>query len=145
MADIVFENQIRCITLRVRNTEECFMQLQSIVNDIALKEAEIRDKLDEFSKVLLSFGKNGQSGNITLESALQNLAHNMTLLADAKAMEVKRLKIKVEEELTQYKTVCKNFKDNLKDLSNNTNVKHNLKHASDIKGSVIGKMLIIVI
>lgn len=145
MADIVFENQIRCITLRVRNTEECFMQLQSIVNDIALKEAEIRDKLDEFSKVLLSFCKNGQSGNITLESALQNLAHNMTLLADAKAMEVKRLKIKVEEELTQYKTVCKNFKDNLKDLSNNTNVKHNLKHASDIKGSVIGKMLIIVI
>lgn len=115
-SDSLIESQIKLITERVKNTEKYSGQLRTVFADIAHREAELRDKYDEVSKICKDLAET-ETIDLTLITALHAVSNTFTMLADNKNLEAQRLVVHVESEFAQYGTICKKIKESLKECS----------------------------
>lgn len=110
------EYQSKFILERINATDKHFSHLNLAISAFAKQEARVRDKQDGIAKVMAHFSDT-EAFNLTLAHGMGNLAKAMTLMADMKDLEVRRLTNKVSVELEQYETVCKRMRDQIKEAT----------------------------
>lgn len=73
----------------------------------------VRDKFDDLSELLNHYA-NLEGFHETLSNGMVNYSKALTLLADAKDIEIQRLQLKMIREMCGYENICKNARDSMK-------------------------------
>ncbi|GBP06015.1 Protein FAM92A [Eumeta japonica] len=108
-----YEQQAKFIQDRISSVEKNFAELCSVFGDYARKTARLRDKGDELSNVLKVYADN-EHVNKSLSTGLENLSITLTALEEYRNCEVQRIEAKVIGELSQYETICKHAREEVK-------------------------------
>lgn len=108
------EYQTKFILERINATDKHLAHLNLAVSALIKQESRVRDKEDGIAKIMAHYSET-EAFNLTLAQGVGGLAKAMTLLADLKDIEVRRLATKVTAELEQYETVCKRMREQVKE------------------------------
>lgn len=79
---------------RIHSVEGYFGELCTLTSSFIKKSATIRDKYDDFGRVIRHIGE-VEASHGALSESLINYAKVMTLMADVKEIEVQRMQTKV--------------------------------------------------
>ncbi|KAG7201544.1 hypothetical protein KM043_004294 [Ampulex compressa] len=109
----VCEQEAKFVQDRIANVEKHFAELCTIFAAFTRKAARLRDKSDEVAKVINAYAES-ETINRTLSSALTNFSATLSVIGDYRDAEVRRLDAKVISPLSQYSTICKHARDDVK-------------------------------
>ncbi|CAK1602819.1 unnamed protein product [Parnassius mnemosyne] len=112
-----YEQQAKFIQDRITSVEKNFGDLCVAFGDYTRKIARVRDMGDELAKVIKDYANN-EIVNKSLSAGLDNLAITLTAVEEYRNCEVQRLEAKVIGELSQYETICKHAREELKHTMN---------------------------
>ncbi|XP_004930896.1 CBY1-interacting BAR domain-containing protein 1 isoform X1 [Bombyx mori] len=112
-----YEQQAKFINDRITSVEKNFGELCVAFGNYTRKTARLRDMGDELTKVLKSYANN-EIVNKSLSTGLDNLSVTLTALEEYRNCEVQRLEAKVIGELSQYDTICKHAREEVKHAMN---------------------------
>ncbi|XP_059617212.1 CBY1-interacting BAR domain-containing protein homolog [Phlebotomus argentipes] len=98
---------------RVSAVEKQFSDLSQSLSAMMRKSARLRDKTDEFAQMLRLHGF-AEKVCTKWSQGFLNLSNALTLLADARDMEVKRLERKLLPDIVQYDAICRTVRDEVK-------------------------------
>lgn len=107
------DHQQRFLGERVNCVEKQFSELCQSLSALMRKSARLRDKTDDFAQVLRVHGSSEKICTKWSEGFV-NLSNALTLLADARDMEVKRLERKLIPDIVQYDAICRTVRDEVK-------------------------------
>lgn len=107
------EQQAKFVQERIVSVERHFAEMCDIFGSLAKKTAGLRDKTDELSKAIKSYAVN-ENVNHSLKSNLMEFSAVLTSVGDYRDTQVKRLENKVVNELSQYDSICKHSREEVK-------------------------------
>lgn len=111
------ETQAKFIQGRIHSVERNLAEFCSIFAQYSRKVARVRDKGDELARVTLSIAEN-ENINKSLAVGLENFANCISQISDYGDMRVQTIDCKVVGEFTRYEDICKQVKDEVKDIYN---------------------------
>lgn len=79
------------------------------------KAGRVRDKSDEVAKIVMTYAES-EDVNKTLSNGLANFAYCFSILGDYGDLRVQHIENKVIAELSQYESLCKNAKEEVKHI-----------------------------
>ncbi|CAG4997904.1 unnamed protein product [Parnassius apollo] len=112
-----YEQQAKFIQDRITSVERNFGDLCVAFGDYTRKIARVRDMGDELAKVIKDYANN-EIVNKSLSAGLDNLSITLTAVEEYRNCKVQRLEAKVIGELSQYETICKHAREELKHTMN---------------------------
>ncbi|XP_012270007.1 protein FAM92A-A isoform X2 [Orussus abietinus] len=109
----VCEQEAKFVQDRIVRVEKHFAELCTIFAAFARKSARLRDKTDEVAKVIQTYAES-ENINQSLSSSLGNFAKTLSIIGDYKDAEVQRLEAKVVTPFSQYATICKHAREDVR-------------------------------
>ncbi|XP_048486211.1 CBY1-interacting BAR domain-containing protein 1-A isoform X2 [Plutella xylostella] len=108
-----YEQQAKFIQDRINTVEKYFGELCLAFTGYARKTARLRDKGDDLAEVLKEYASH-ETVNKSLSVNLENLSLTLSALEEYRNCAVQRMEAKVIGELSQYETICKHAREELK-------------------------------
>ncbi|XP_011268862.1 protein FAM92A-A isoform X2 [Camponotus floridanus] len=109
----VYEQEAKFVQDRITGVEKHFAELCTIFAAFARKAARLRDKNDELAKIIQTYA-DSEIINRSLSAGLANFSATLSVIGDYRDAEVQRLDAKITAPLSQYATICKHARDDVK-------------------------------
>ncbi|KAL6443142.1 hypothetical protein ACFW04_002829 [Cataglyphis niger] len=109
----VYEQEAKFVQDRITGVEKHFAELCTIFAAFARKAARMRDKSDELAKKIQTYA-DSEIINRSLSAGLANFSATLSVIGDYRDAEVQRLDAKIIAPLSQYATICKHARDDVK-------------------------------
>ncbi|KZC10935.1 Protein FAM92A1 [Dufourea novaeangliae] len=120
----IWEHEAKFVQDRISNVEKHFAELCTAFAAYTRKAARLRDKGDEIAKVVQTYSQS-ETVNRSLTAGLSNLSATLSVIGDyrhalnirftkKKDAEVQRFDAKIIAPLSQYATICKHARDDVK-------------------------------
>ncbi|RLU18453.1 hypothetical protein DMN91_009164 [Ooceraea biroi] len=110
----VYEQEAKFVQDRITGVEKHFAKLCTIFAAFTRKAARLRDKSDEFAKVIQVYG-DSKTINRSMSTGLANFSATLSVVGDySRDAEVQRLDTKVSAPPSQYAMICKHARDDVK-------------------------------
>ncbi|XP_063977287.1 CBY1-interacting BAR domain-containing protein 1-A isoform X2 [Diachasmimorpha longicaudata] len=109
----VCEQEAKFVQDRITGVEKHFAELCTSFAAFTRKAARLRDKNDEVAKVIQTYAES-ETINRSLSSGLTNFSTTLSVIGDYRDAEVRRLDSKIIAPLSQYSTVCKHAREEVK-------------------------------
>ncbi|XP_032683382.1 protein FAM92A isoform X1 [Odontomachus brunneus] len=109
----VCEQEAKFVQDRITGVEKHFAELCTIFAAFTRKTARLRDKGDELAKIIHIYA-DSETVNRSLSTGLTNFSETLSVIGDYRDAEVQRLDAKVVAPLSQYATICKHARDDVK-------------------------------
>ncbi|XP_011151211.1 protein FAM92A isoform X1 [Harpegnathos saltator] len=109
----VCEQEAKFVQDRITAVEKHFAELCTIFAAFVRKTARLRDKGDELAKIIHTYA-DLETVNRSLSTGLASFSATLSVIGDYRDAEVQRLDAKVVAPLSQYATICKHARDEVK-------------------------------
>nr|XP_034173122.1 protein FAM92A-like isoform X5 [Osmia lignaria]XP_034173127.1 protein FAM92A-like isoform X5 [Osmia lignaria] len=109
----VWEQEAKFVQDRISNVEKHFAELCVTFAAYARKAARLRDKGDEIAKVIQTYA-HSENINRSLSTGLTNFSATLSVIGDYSDAKVQRFDAKIIAPLSQYATICKHARDDVK-------------------------------
>ncbi|KAL0132737.1 hypothetical protein PUN28_000462 [Cardiocondyla obscurior] len=109
----VSEQEAKFVQDRITGVEKHFAELCTTFAAFTRKAARLRDKNDELAKVIQTYA-DSEIINRSLSAGLVNFSATLSVIGDYRDAEVQRLDAKIIVPLSQYATICKHARDDVK-------------------------------
>ncbi|XP_014481008.1 PREDICTED: protein FAM92A1 isoform X2 [Dinoponera quadriceps] len=109
----VCEQEAKFVQDRITAVEKHFAELCTTFAAFTRKSARLRDKGDELAKIIHTYA-DSETVNRSLSTGLINFSATLSVIGDYRDAEVQRLDAKVVAPLSQYATICKHARDDVK-------------------------------
>ncbi|XP_015432998.1 PREDICTED: protein FAM92A1-A [Dufourea novaeangliae] len=109
----IWEHEAKFVQDRISNVEKHFAELCTAFAAYTRKAARLRDKGDEIAKVVQTYSQS-ETVNRSLTAGLSNLSATLSVIGDYRDAEVQRFDAKIIAPLSQYATICKHARDDVK-------------------------------
>ncbi|XP_046822529.1 protein FAM92A-B isoform X2 [Vespa crabro] len=109
----ICEQEAKFVHDRITGVEKHFAELCAIFAAFTRKAARLRDKNDEVAKTIHTYAES-ELINRSLSNGLLNLSATLSAIGDYRDAQVQRLDAKVVAPLSQYATICKHARDDVK-------------------------------
>ncbi|XP_070164062.1 CBY1-interacting BAR domain-containing protein 1 isoform X3 [Polyergus mexicanus] len=109
----VYEQEAKFVQDRITGVEKHFAELCTIFAAFTRKAARLRDKSDELAKIIQIYA-DSEIINRSLCAGLANFSATLSVIGDYRDAEVQRLDAKIIAPLSQYATICKHARDDVK-------------------------------
>ncbi|XP_043501283.1 protein FAM92A-B-like isoform X3 [Polistes fuscatus] len=109
----ICEQEAKFVNDRIAGVEKHFSELCAIFAAFIRKAARLRDKNDEVAKTIHTYAES-ELINRSLNHGLLNLSATLSAIGDYRDAQVQRLDAKVVAPLSQYATICKHARDDVK-------------------------------
>ncbi|KAF7398385.1 hypothetical protein HZH66_006282 [Vespula vulgaris] len=109
----ICEQEAKFVYDRITGVEKHFAELCAIFAAFTRKAARLRDKNDEVAKTIHTYAES-ELINRSLNNGLLNLSATLSAIGDYRDAQVQRLDAKVVAPLSQYETICKHARDDVK-------------------------------
>ncbi|XP_039280859.1 protein FAM92A-like isoform X1 [Nilaparvata lugens] len=109
------EQQAKFANDRIASVEKTFSELCSVMAGYTRKVARVRDMNDNLAKNLHSYSES-EKINRSLKQGLGDFSNTLVEIGDYRNIETQRLDKRVVQELVQYESVCRNAKDEVKNI-----------------------------
>ncbi|XP_015178313.1 PREDICTED: secretion-regulating guanine nucleotide exchange factor-like [Polistes dominula] len=107
------EQEAKFVNDRIASVEKHFSELCAIFAAFIRKAARLRDKNDEVAKTIHTYAES-ELINRSLKHGLLNFSATLSAIGDYRDAQVQRLDAKVTAPLSQYATICKHARDDVK-------------------------------
>ncbi|XP_030240487.1 protein FAM92A isoform X2 [Drosophila navojoa] len=107
------DDRIKIINERINLTERHLMEMCSAFSMLTRKMAKYRDAHDELAKHIKNYADEEEI-NESLCNGLKSLTNALTITGDYMDINVKRLELKIVNELAHFEQLCKSTRDNLR-------------------------------
>lgn len=114
---VISEQQAKFIQERINHTERHFGELCNVFAEYTRKAARVRDKCDAVAKIAMNYAES-EDVNKSLSDGLGNFAYCFSIMGDYGDLRVKKIENDVISEFSQYETICKNAKEEVKHIFN---------------------------
>ncbi|XP_076356889.1 CBY1-interacting BAR domain-containing protein 1-A-like [Tachypleus tridentatus] len=112
-SSIFSDRQSRFFQERINTLEKNMADLCSQFASYVRKMARLRDNGDCLARSVLKFSES-ENLNLTLRNSLMCFADELSCIQDYREAEVRRLEVRVVEQLSAYGTICKHARDAIK-------------------------------
>ncbi|KAK2587102.1 hypothetical protein KPH14_002868 [Odynerus spinipes] len=109
----VCEQEAKFVHDRISTVEKHFAELCTIFAAFTRKAARLRDKNDDVAKTIHTYAES-EMINRSLSNGLLNFSATLSAIGDYRDAQVQRLDAKVVAPLSQYSTICKHARDDVK-------------------------------
>ncbi|XP_012151648.1 CBY1 interacting BAR domain containing protein Fam92 isoform X2 [Megachile rotundata] len=109
----IWEQEAKFVQDRISNVERHFAELCTTFAAYTRKAARLRDKGDEVAKVIQTYAQS-ETTNRSLSMGLMNFSATLSVIGDYRDAKVQRLDAKIIAPLSQYATICKHARDDVK-------------------------------
>ncbi|XP_076244534.1 CBY1 interacting BAR domain containing protein Fam92 isoform X4 [Calliopsis andreniformis] len=109
----VWEQEAKFVQDRISNVEKHFAELCNAFAAYTRKAARLRDKGDEIAKVIQTYAQS-ETINRSFATGLTNFSATLSVIGDYRDAEVQRFDVKIIAPLSQYATICKHARDDVK-------------------------------
>ncbi|XP_012540161.1 protein FAM92A-A isoform X1 [Monomorium pharaonis] len=109
----LYEQEAKFVQDRITGVEKHFAELCTIFAAFTRKAARLRDKSDELAKIIQTYA-DSEIINRSLSTGLVNFSATLSVIGDYRDAEVQRLDAKVIVPLSQYATICKHAREDVK-------------------------------
>lgn len=109
----VWEQEAKFVQDRISNVEKHFAELCTTFAAYTRKAARLRDKGDEVAKVIQTYAQS-ETINRSLSTGLTNFSQTLSIIGDYRDAKVQRFDAKIIAPLSQYATICKHARDDVK-------------------------------
>ncbi|XP_076658201.1 CBY1 interacting BAR domain containing protein Fam92 isoform X2 [Halictus rubicundus] len=109
----VWEHEAKFVQDRISNVEKHFAELCTSFAAYTRKAARLRDKGDEIAKAIQVYAQS-ETVNRSLTTGLTNFSTTLSVIGDYRDAEVQRFDAKIVAPLSQYATICKHARDDVK-------------------------------
>ncbi|XP_076635747.1 CBY1 interacting BAR domain containing protein Fam92 [Colletes latitarsis] len=109
----VWEHEAKFVQDRISNVEKHFAELCTTFAAYTRKAARLRDKGDEIAKAIQAYAQS-ETVNRSLTNGLTNFSATLSVIGDYRDAEVQRFDAKIIAPLSQYSTICKHARDDVK-------------------------------
>ncbi|KAL2712606.1 protein FAM92A-B isoform X1 [Vespula squamosa] len=109
----ICEQEAKFVYDRITGVEKHFAELCAIFAAFTRKAARLRDKNDEVAKTIHTYAES-ELINRSLNNGLLNFSATLSAIGDYRDAQVQRLDAKVVAPLSQYATICKHARDDVK-------------------------------
>ncbi|XP_076220440.1 CBY1 interacting BAR domain containing protein Fam92 isoform X2 [Nomia melanderi] len=109
----VWEHEAKFVQDRISNVEKHFAELCASFAAYTRKAARLRDKGDEVAKTIQTYAQS-ETVNRSLTTGLTNFSATLSVIGDYRDAEVQRFDAKIIAPLSQYASICKNARDDVK-------------------------------
>ncbi|CAK9831170.1 CBY1-interacting BAR domain-containing protein 1 [Anthophora retusa] len=109
----VWEQEAKFVQDRISNVEKHFAELCTTFAAYTRKAARLRDKGDEVAKVIQTYAQS-ETINRSLSTGLTNFSQTLSTIGDYRDAKVQRFDAKIIAPLSQYATICKHARDDVK-------------------------------
>ncbi|XP_039307961.1 protein FAM92A isoform X2 [Solenopsis invicta] len=109
----LYEQEAKFVQDRITGVEKHFAELCTIFAAFTRKAARLRDKSDELAKIIQTYA-DSEIINRSLSTGLANFSATLSVIGDYRDAEVQRLDAKVIVPLSQYATICKHAREDVK-------------------------------
>ncbi|XP_076279287.1 CBY1 interacting BAR domain containing protein Fam92 isoform X2 [Lasioglossum baleicum] len=109
----VWEHEAKFVQDRISNVEKHFAELCTSFAAYTRKAARLRDKGDEIAKMIQVYAQS-ETVNRSLATGLTNFSTTLSVIGDYRDAEVQRFDAKIVAPLSQYETICKHARDDVK-------------------------------
>lgn len=113
LQQVACEQQAKFIQERIVSVEKNFAELCTVFAAYTRKTAGLRDKSDEVVKIIQDYAE-AENVNKSLKNGLLQFSSTLSAIGDYRDAEVQRLETKVVSELSQYESICKHAKEEVK-------------------------------
>ncbi|CAL7946587.1 unnamed protein product [Xylocopa violacea] len=107
------EQEAKFVQDRISNVEKHFAELCTSFAAYTRKAARLRDKGDEIAKVIQTYAQS-ENINRSLSNGLINFSTTLSVIGDYRDAKVQRFDAKITAPLSQYATICKHARDDVK-------------------------------
>ncbi|XP_076750771.1 CBY1 interacting BAR domain containing protein Fam92 isoform X2 [Xylocopa sonorina] len=107
------EQEAKFVQDRISNVEKHFAELCTSFAAYIRKAARLRDKGDEIAKVIQTYAQS-ETINRSLSNGLINFSTTLSVIGDYRDAKVQRFDAKITAPLSQYATICKHARDDVK-------------------------------
>ncbi|XP_043799240.1 protein FAM92A-A isoform X1 [Apis laboriosa] len=109
----IWEQEAKFVQDRISNVEKHFAELCTTFAAYTRKAARLRDKGDEIAKIIQTYAES-ETINRSLSNGLTNFSTTLSVIGDYRDAQVQRFDAKIISSLSQYATICKNARDDVK-------------------------------
>ncbi|XP_078049803.1 CBY1 interacting BAR domain containing protein Fam92 isoform X2 [Augochlora pura] len=109
----VWEHEAKFVQDRISNVEKHFAELCASFAAYTRKAARLRDKGDDVAKAIQVYAQS-ETVNRSLTTGLTNFSTTLSVIGDYRDAEVQRFDAKIVAPLSQYSTICKHARDDVK-------------------------------
>ncbi|XP_020293349.1 protein FAM92A1-A isoform X4 [Pseudomyrmex gracilis] len=109
----VYEQEAKFVQDRITGVEKHFAELCTTFAAYTRKAARLRDKGDELAKIVQTYA-DSEVINRSMSIGLANFSATLSVIGDYRDAEVQRLDAKAIAPLSQYSTICKYARDDVK-------------------------------
>lgn len=109
----VWEQEAKFVQDRISNVEKHFAELCTTFAAYTRKAARLRDKGDEIAKIIETYAQS-ETINQSLSNGLANFSATLSVIGDYRDAKVQRFDAKIISPLSQYATICKHARDDVK-------------------------------
>ncbi|XP_026667006.1 protein FAM92A-A isoform X2 [Ceratina calcarata] len=111
----VWEQEAKFVQDRISNVEKHFAELCTTFAAYTRKAARLRDKGDEIAKVIQTYAQS-ETINRSLANGLTNFSATLSVIGDYSDAKVQRFDAKIVAPLSQYATICKHAREDVKNI-----------------------------
>lgn len=109
----IWEQEAKFVQDRISNVEKHFAELCTTFAAYTRKAARLRDKGDEIAKIIQTYAQS-ETINRSLSNGLANFSATLSVIGDYRDAKVQRFDAKIVSPLSQYATICKHARDDVK-------------------------------
>ncbi|KAK9308348.1 hypothetical protein QLX08_001762 [Tetragonisca angustula] len=109
----IWEQEAKFVQDRISNVEKHFAELCTTFAAYTRKAARLRDKGDEIAKIVQIYAQS-ETINQSLSNGLTNFSATLSVIGDYRDAKVQRFDAKIISPLSQYATICKHARDDVK-------------------------------
>ncbi|XP_012164709.1 CBY1-interacting BAR domain-containing protein 1-A isoform X2 [Bombus affinis] len=109
----IWEQEAKFVQDRISNVEKHFAELCTTFAAYTRKAARLRDKGDEIAKIIETYAQS-ETINQSLSNGLANFSATLSVIGDYRDAKVQRFDAKIISPLSQYATICKHARDDVK-------------------------------
>ncbi|KAK1136236.1 hypothetical protein K0M31_000801 [Melipona bicolor] len=109
----IWEQEAKFVQDRISNVEKHFAELCTTFAAYTRKAARLRDKGDEIAKIIQIYAQS-ETINQSLSNGLTNFSATLSVIGDYRDAKVQRFDSKIISPLSQYSTICKHARDDVK-------------------------------
>ncbi|XP_043522508.1 protein FAM92A isoform X1 [Frieseomelitta varia] len=109
----IWEQEAKFVQDRISNVEKHFAELCTTFAAYTRKAARLRDKGDEIAKIIQIYAQS-ETINQSLSNGLTNFSATLSVIGDYRDAKVQRFDAKIISPLSQYATICKHARDDVK-------------------------------
>ncbi|XP_071862329.1 CBY1 interacting BAR domain containing protein Fam92 isoform X2 [Bombus fervidus] len=109
----IWEQEAKFVQDRISNVEKHFAELCTTFAAYTRKAARLRDKGDEIAKIIQTYAQS-ETINQSLSNGLANFSATLSVIGDYRDAKVQRFDAKIISPLSQYATICKHARDDVK-------------------------------